>query len=75
MGGFLQTAVSDAPRTTWRTYLRSLIGRIRYSTSVSGQRHVLFGIDDRSKEWLHRTSTAAVLGNLHKSAPVEARKG
>ena len=34
-GGFLQTAVSDAPRTTWRTSLRSLIGRIRYSTSVS----------------------------------------
>ena len=36
MGGFLQTAVSDAPRTTWRTYLPSVIGRIRYSTSVSG---------------------------------------
>jgi hypothetical protein len=35
MGGFLQTAVSDAPRTTWRSYLRSRIGRIRYSTSVS----------------------------------------
>ncbi len=35
--GFLQTAVSDAPRTTWRTYLRSVIGRIRYSNSVSGQ--------------------------------------
>jgi len=32
-GGFLQTAVSDAPRTTRRTYLRSVIGRIRYSTS------------------------------------------
>jgi hypothetical protein len=35
-GGFLQTAASDAPRTTWRTYLRSVIGRIRYGTSVYG---------------------------------------
>jgi Transposase zinc-binding domain len=35
-GGFLQTAVSDAPRTTSRTYLPSGMGRIRYSTSVSG---------------------------------------
>jgi hypothetical protein len=37
-GGFLQTAVSDAPRTMCRTYLRSykVKGRIRYS--VSGPR-------------------------------------
>jgi hypothetical protein len=38
-GGFLQIAVSDArPAQPWRTYLRSVIGRIRRSTSVSGQR-------------------------------------
>jgi hypothetical protein len=34
-GGFLQTAVSDAPPTS-RTYRPTYYGRIRYSTSVSG---------------------------------------
>jgi hypothetical protein len=33
--GSLQTAVSDAPRRTSRTYLPLIMGRIRYSTSVS----------------------------------------
>jgi hypothetical protein len=35
-GGFLQTAVSDAPRTTSRAYCPLTMGRVRYSTSVSG---------------------------------------
>jgi hypothetical protein len=34
-GGFLQTAVSDAPRTTSRAYCPLTLGRVRYSTSVS----------------------------------------
>jgi len=35
-GGFLQTAVSDAPPHNAPYHLRSVIGRVRYSTSVSG---------------------------------------
>ena len=37
-GGFLQTAVSDAPRTPPEIDLPLTTGRIRYSTSVSGPR-------------------------------------
>src|SRR5712692_2285819 len=37
-GGFLQTAVSDAPRTPPESTCSSTTGRIRYSTSVSGAR-------------------------------------
>src|SRR6266481_1368573 len=47
-GGFLQTAVSDAPRTTSRTYLLTYLGRIRYSTSVSGQ------LPETCAQWLGR---------------------
>src|SRR5229473_5556730 len=36
-GAFLQTAVSDAPRTPPEIYLPFPMGRVRYSTSVSGQ--------------------------------------
>ena len=36
-GGFLQTAVSDAPRTPPEIYLPLHMGRVRYSTSVSRQ--------------------------------------
>src|ERR1017187_3081714 len=35
-GGFLQTAVSDAPRTPPEIYLQLQRGRFRYSTTVSG---------------------------------------
>ena len=36
-GGFLQTAVSDAPRTSPEIYLPLHMGRVRYSTNVSGK--------------------------------------
>ena len=36
-GGFLQTAISDTPRTPPEIYLPLHMGRVRYSTSVSGQ--------------------------------------
>jgi hypothetical protein len=52
-GGFLQTAVSDAPRTPLQIYLPPTTGRIRYSTSVT--RHnpekVIIGCEGYFSVW------------------------
>jgi hypothetical protein len=72
-GGFLQTAVSDAPPHSSRIYLPLHTGRIRYSASVSGPRQNLFPIGRSLESKVFHASrhlTAPVLENLREAVRV-----
>ena len=58
MGGFLQTAVSDAPRTMWRTYLRS--NRAHPIQRFWGRRPAANAADLPAKAIVHPFSVQAV---------------
>ena len=73
-GGFLQTAVSDAPRTPPEIFLPLTSGRIRYSTSVSGQipcNHTLTETDFRTELTKVAVPTLIVHGSKDVSAQID----